>query len=223
MRSVFALKKEKIEAEQAAIQAADSGEPINAPIFDQMMLRLQNFKNLISKLANRGFKTARKRAAIPEFNGYIDGILAAGEGGQDDVFMTIFMWICDTGDYIRATELFEHADEHKLSMPMGFKRSPINFFAESMAKYYLDENSDFDPKTAISHLQELEVFMIDADVHEDVKALVFKSLGSLLVSMDDEKDKLSALEYLKKAQGENPKSGLKTKINSLQKALKLKK
>lgn len=163
-------------------------------------------------------KVEAKREMLPNYEGYVQGVLEAGKGQQDDVLMTLMVWYLDVGDLKTGLDIAEYAVKHGLVTPDRYQRKTANLVAEEVADFALKLDADAEGKEEILEQMHRTVeYFADADMHDQVKSKLFKALGYL---ERDVGDKETALMSLQRALELNDKVGVKKDIERLEKELK---
>ena len=98
----------------------------------QLNQLLQDRLRLKSIQSNEG-KAALKLQLLPEYIPYVEGVLEAGNGAQDEVMTTVMVWRIDAGDYKGALDVAAYVLKHKLVMPDRFERTTGCLVAEEIA------------------------------------------------------------------------------------------
>ncbi|MCZ4281715.1 phage terminase small subunit [Kiloniella laminariae] len=209
---------EKVTAEISAGASKEKGQNrVHGSTTDQMLARLRAHEVILKSIQSRNQKIIKKREFLPEYEGYVDGILAAGTGLQDLVVTTVMVWRFDVGDLSGALQLASYVLEHDLQLPERFARSAATLVLEEIA----DQVEQLQPTgdlalTYIDAMNEAFALTDGTDMPDEVRSKAFKYLGYLLYDSNPE----LALENLKAAFDLNPKCGVKTKIGQLEKLLK---
>jgi hypothetical protein len=172
-------------------------------------------------------KEAMKQEFLPLYEGWINGVLAANSGLNDEVLTTIMIWRMDVGDYVGAMPIIEYVLKHSLQLPDRFKSTAPVFIVDTIADAALkafalgDEAAAAFPSGILGHLEDL----IDGiDMHDECRAKLQKAIGKAILLGGDEADRRSrageALKRYLKALDLDDKVGLKKDIDSLQRELK---
>lgn len=163
-------------------------------------------------------KIEAKREMLPHYEGYVQGVLEAGLGQQDDVLMTLMVWYLDVGDLKTGLDIAEYAVKHGLETPDRYQRKTANLVAEQVADFALKLEAEADGKEEIlEQLHRTVEYFAGADMHDQVKSKLFKALGYL---ERDAGDKETALVSLQRALELNDRAGVKKDIERLEKELK---
>lgn len=162
-------------------------------------------------------KVEAKRELLPNYQSYVEGVLSAGAGQQDDVLMTLMVWYLDVGDLGTALDISEYAARHGLDTPDRYQRSTATLVSEEVADFVLKTNGGEDPADTLEQVRRTVELFGQADMHDQVKAKLFKALGYM---ERDAGDRHVALSALKRALALNERIGVKKDIERLEKELK---
>ena len=194
------IKDKKSAALVAASASAEEMEGL--PEYDRRLVNLNQHILHLANLQGREAKIAYKVEILPEFDAYIDGVLEAGRGAQDDILVMVLIWQIDVGNLTKALDIAEYALPSKLASPARFKRDLKNTVTEEISEWALDNlNSD----NAYELMMRLHGLVAELDLMDEVKAKLFKSLGILV----EDNDPKQALEYYSLALKLNSKCGVK--------------
>lgn len=182
------------------------------PLSDRMLITLRGHKAALKGIQSRVKKAEAKAGFLPDYDAYVEGILAADSGGQDTVLVTVMLWRIDAGLYAQAMEIAAYAVRHALAMPEQFARDLPTTLIEELAEHALADPENADLRFALDFALDL---VADVDMPDEVRAKGLKSLGLMLV--DDDKDRAAGL--LDAALRLDPKCGVKTELGRLRKAL----
>jgi hypothetical protein len=82
----------------AKASAVDSGLE-NCTAYELMLMKMAEDRRRLKQIQSAEHKAVVKREILPDYVPWVDGVLAAGKGGQDEVLMTVMLWRIDAGDY----------------------------------------------------------------------------------------------------------------------------
>lgn len=210
-RKHFDRARAKAEASQATPSRpqGDAYELHKAAIVEDIR-RLSDIQSIERKIE-------AKRELLPNYESYVQGVLEGGKGQQDDVLMTLMVWYLDVGDLKTGLDIAEYAVNHELETPDRYDRKTANLVAEEVADFALKlQNGDESIGQVLEQLHRTVKYFADADMHDQVKAKLFKALGYL---ERDAGDKETALLSLKRALELNDRIGVKKDIQALEKEL----
>lgn len=163
-------------------------------------------------------KIDAKREMLPNYESYVQGVLEAGTGQQDDVLVTLMVWYLDIGDIKTGLDIAEYAVEHGLETPDKYARTTATLAAEEVAGFSLQAlASEKIPEDLPAQLSRAVDLFSEADMQDQVKAKLFKAYGYLLRDQGNEEQALSAL---RRALDLNEKVGVKKDIERLERNLK---
>lgn len=197
----------------AAQRASDQHELMAAALWEarQTLKGIQSIER----------KIEYKREALPQFDAYIDGVLESGTGEQDDVLMTLMLWRLDTGDITGGMEIAQYALQHELQAPDRFQRSLPALIVEQTAEEALGrlegDDAEEGNELLIAQLETVDNLTQDADMHDQVRAKLYKALG-YACRLDGNPQE--ALEYLNRARDLNAKAGVVKDIEKLEREIK---
>ncbi|WP_085656143.1 terminase endonuclease subunit [Pseudomonas sp. B11(2017)] len=98
----------------------------------QLNQLLQDRLRLKQVQSNQG-KAELKRQLLPEYVPYVQGVLEAGQGAQDEVLTTVMVWRFDAGDFTGGLDIAQYVLRHKMVMPDRFARTLGCLVAEEVA------------------------------------------------------------------------------------------
>ncbi len=129
--------KRHFQRVSAAIAAAAVAGPelsmAGATAYEQQLLQLNQDRLRLKQVQSEQGKAELKRTLIPAYAPYIEGVLSAGNGAQDDVLTTIMVWCIDAGEFADALSIGAYVIEHNLKMPDRFARTTGCLLAEEIA------------------------------------------------------------------------------------------
>ncbi|WP_445157077.1 phage terminase small subunit [Halomonas sp. E14] len=164
----------------AALAAADAGEqPMQGDAFELMQAALFEDYRRLKATQSMERKAEIKREILPQYADYVAGVLERGQGAQDDVLMRVMLWRIDAGDLAGAVEIARYALAHGLNPPDQFERGTAAVIAEEVADQALKqlESGSSDAAALLDLLSEVETLSAGADMHDQIRAKLHKSLG----------------------------------------------
>jgi len=210
----------QLRREAALAQKAGSVEPKaqmqHANAYEMQLAKLDTDKRALKRLQSIERKIEAKKKMLPEYEGWIAGVLEANTGVQDDVLTTIMVWRLDCGDFTGALQLAEYALKHKLALPEQYARTLGCLIAEEVAEAALKALSvgnSFSPIT----LGKTLTLTLGEDMPDEVRAKLHKAIG---YAQQEAGATDAALASLSEAMRLYPKVGVKKDIERLQRELK---
>ncbi|VVQ23919.1 terminase endonuclease subunit [Pseudomonas fluorescens] len=152
----------------------------------QLNQLLQDRLRLKQVQSNQG-KAELKRQLLPEYIPYVQGVLDAGQGAQDEVLTTIMVWRFDAGDFIGGLDIAQYVLQHKMVMPDRFARTLGCLVAEEVATAAFKSQKVGEPfDLAVLHRT---AELTDAeDMPDQARAKLFLAMGrATLEGITDEK------------------------------------
>ena len=204
---------QKKMAEKQAVEAKQSDTPIeNQSQNELMQAQLLTHQRQLSQIQSMQKRAELKAEILPEYEAYVEGVLAADAGVQDDVLMRVMIWRIDVKDFAGALAIGEYAIKHSLAMPEGFKRGVASSLAEEFANIFI--KMDDEQKSAQDeYLIRVHELTSESDMHDEIQAKLHKALGLALQESDVE----AAIEHLEKAVELDEKIGVKKVLQNLRK------
>lgn len=234
--------RDRVLAKQAASAPASGGglTPSPArratidPVAGQIKLRLRHDSQRLKQIKATSAKILAKRQMLPEYRAWCDGLLEAGRctvGNQlgatdaDDVLPTIMVWSIDVGDWARALELAVHVLRFGVALPTRFKRDAATLLVEEFAEAAFRDQAR-DESFPLELLEQVDLMTTGIDMHDEVQAKLQKAIGVELLRKAGTSEAdvarptiASAIERLERAQTLHGRSGVKTHLRGLRKAL----
>ncbi len=207
----YARKMAAIESERAAEE--------NIPMTDMSQYKLMLGKlridlNRLKNIKSLYKKTEVKRdQLLPEYVNYIEGVLEAKSGQQDDVLLYNMVWLIDAEDYPKVFEIADYAIEHEMKMPERFKKDIPDLLVEYICNILLKKPDQL--AEHIGTLKRLENLALKHDMHDAITVKLNKALGLALKEIDTEQ----AIICLEKVYEMDKRSGVANIIKSLKKKI----
>lgn len=180
----------RVLAKQAATRAAGSSLMEGTTVYQQMQLQLAHDRARLKQIQSTQAKAALKVALLPTYGPYVEGVLAANQGGDDLVVSTIMLWCLDAGDYAAGLNLAEYVLAHGLPMPDEFSRTAGCVVAEEIGVAALNAMKtgvEFD-QAVLTRAMELTA---DQDMPDQVRARLLLARGRNLLAAESEATPLS--------------------------------
>lgn len=209
---------------QRKTAAKQSGEPsadnlASGDQYELMSAALWEARRTLKNIKSIEQKIEKKRELLPQFSAYVSGVLEADGGAQDDVLMTIMVWLFDIGEIGSALHIAGYALKHKLATPDRYERDTASLVAEQTADEALNllEKEGTDVPSMIAALQQADELTADADMHDQIRAKLHKALG---YSLREAGNLEAGIRHLKRALELNDRAGVKKDIERLESAIK---
>jgi len=170
-------------AQEAASTTADQPMAGTGAYELQMAQLHQHYQQLKGIQSTQG-KEELKAKILPDYAPYVAGVLAGGQGAQDEVLTTVMVWRLDAGDYQGGLEIAAYVLEHGLTMPDRFARTTGCLVAEEIAEAALKAlkaGGTFD----IGVLAEADRLTAGEDMPDEVRAKLMLALGRVAAAQVD--------------------------------------
>lgn len=166
-----------LRASAAALGVPEaSHDPATANAYELMLVKLTEDRRRLKDIKSMEQKATVKAQLLPEYQPWIDGVLASESGRQDDVLMTVFVWAIDIGNFPAALDIGAYAIEHKLVMPDQYKRDVPTVLAEEIAEQSLKAIAADQPADLPSIERALQI-TDGSDMPDEVRAKIQKAYG----------------------------------------------
>lgn len=186
----------------AAVAAAAVAGPTmtmdGANAYELQLAQLHQDCQRLKQIQSTEGKVALKAQLLPAYAPYVDGVLAAGRGAQDEVLTTVMVWRLDAGDYLGALAIGRYVLEHNMTMPDRFARTTGCLFAEEIAiaaLKALKAGGEFD----IGVLEQTEQLTRDQDMPDEARAKLHLAMGRVLAKVPDDDVRDAHVAMLQKA------------------------
>ncbi len=183
----------------------------NATEYELMLVKLHSDINRLSGIKAVEGRIPIKLEILPEYDAWCEGVMAADSTRQDDVFVTVFAWYLDVGNFNRALSMAEFIITHNLVLPERFNRDPATFLIDSLVEHAASPHG-----VSLPILLQAETLINGLDMHDKPAAKFFKVLGDAYAA---ENDPVHAVEYYLRAETRSPGIGAKTALKKQQKRL----
>jgi hypothetical protein len=183
------LAKQHFQRVTAAIEAAAT-EPTQtmagATAYEHQLNQLLQDRLRLKQVQSNQGKAELKRQLLPEYIPYVQGVLDAGQGAQDEVMTTVMIWRFDAGDFTGGLDIAQYVLQHKMVMPDRFARTLGCLVAEEVATaafkaQKIGEPFDLDVLHRTAELTDAE------DMPDQARAKLFLAMGrATLEGLTDE-------------------------------------
>lgn len=131
--SIAQAHQRRARAAMEAAKTAPQQSMAGATAYEHQLNQLLQDRLRLKAIQSNEGKAALKAQLLPEYIPYVEGVLAAGNGAQDDVMTTVMVWRVDVEDYSGALDIADYVLRHKLIMPDRFERTTGCLVAEEIA------------------------------------------------------------------------------------------
>ncbi len=131
--SIAQAHQRRARAAMEAAKTAPQQSMAGATAYEHQLNQLLQDRLRLKAIQSNEGKAALKLQLLPEYIPYVEGVLQAGNGAQDDVMTTVMIWRVDVEDYSGALDIADYVLKHKLIMPDRFERTTGCLVAEEIA------------------------------------------------------------------------------------------
>lgn len=214
------LCRDDTQSKQAAL-GTTAGKPTSVkPAARALLYKLGADRKRLRSIQSFQTRDQIKRAEIlPEYQPYVDGVLAGDSGEPDEILMQVMVWAFDA----RALELFDriarYAVFYSLPMPADFNRAVGAWLSESCAKLVLSISAEREtlPTDDFDVLSDLVIWLTletaEQDMHDEIRAKLHHAAGDVMAETVPE----AAIGHYETALKYRDKEPVKKKIAALQK------
>ncbi|NLY33945.1 MAG: terminase [Alcaligenaceae bacterium] len=202
----------------AALESADAeaGSSLaGSSKYELMLAKLDTDKRRLKEIQSIERKIEIKREILPEYEEWISGALEGGKGAQDDVLVTIMVWLLDVGNYSKALPIIEYVIAHQLVMPDQYDRNLQTVIVDEVSDAALKaqkEGQSFD----VEVLNVIRSITDPLDMPDPARSKLYKAIGFELY---ENAEYTEALERFQRALELNERSGVKRYIADIEKEL----
>ena len=207
-------KQRKLAAQQGAANPEQDRAAANQ--YELQLMQLAEHRRTLKGIQSIERKIDAKRTMLAVYKPWIDGLLAADRGGQDDVMVTIMLWHLDTGDLAGALPMADYVIRHGLNTPDQYERTAPTLIAEEVAETAIKLQEAGNGPT----LQLLSSYMnmlADCDIFDQVRAKLHKAVGRACYA---EGLKEQAADHYRRAIELHDKVGIKRELEDLAREIK---
>lgn len=182
----------------------------NATAYELLLFKLKQDAESLRQVQSHQAKAEMKAKMIPTYLPWVNGLIESDSSAQDEILVTILVWMLDADQIEQALVLATHAIKHGYVTGIGFDRTLATLVADELiASSKRVELTPVQLETAINLLG-------NEDMPDIVKAKIYRAYGEALMRIED---KVLALVQFKRALEIDENSGVKQFITKLEKEL----
>ena len=223
---------------KAAGQAALAGAPAGAAATEYALLKASLGVDLrrLSEIQSIEAKVALKRDLLPTYMAWVQGVLEADAGAEDEILAWVLVWLIDCEAWTFAFPLIRYVLKHGLNLPDRIRRTAPTYISEEIAESALKRLGQEPPMAAddiaimVRRLDDIADLVAGEDIFDEVRAKLEKAQGLAAVALaavtgagaDGPAGALAAVQdraiaHLDRALALNPKAGVKQVRDRLKK------
>ncbi|MGL5224441.1 MAG: phage terminase small subunit [Aeromonas sp.] len=187
-----------------------------ATAYELQLMQLAEHRRTLKSIQSIERKIDAKRTMLPVYQPWVDGLLTADRGGQDDVLVTVMLWTLDTGSLAHALPMASYVIRHGLTTPDRYERTAATLIAEEVADTAI-KLQDAGNGPHLGLLTDYLDLLRDSDIFDQVRAKLHKAVGRAGYA---EGFKEQAVEHYRRALELHDKVGLKKELEVLEREIK---
>ncbi|MNU87544.1 Phage small terminase subunit [compost metagenome] len=209
----------------AASQPADAPAPTSGP-YELMMHALVNDRRTLKGVQSIERKIELKREMLDKYRDYVEGVLTADKGGQDDVIVTVMVWLLDTLQLRPALDVAAYVLRHDLKLPAHYNRDAATLLLDEVTDSVLAGRVDLDGRL-FDELLTLQLLTDHHDAPDQARAKLHRVMGETLAHLageladeDTRRMAAAALQHLNRAKQLDAAVGVVKLIEKLERKVK---
>lgn len=156
--------------------------------YELMLYQLAEDRRRLKQLQSIKSKIELKKQLLPAYQAWIEGVLAGGKGGQDDVLTTILVWQIDVGEYEQALRIAQYVVQFNLTLPDQYQRDIPTMLLDEFAGAYLHGKLAEAPELAVMILEQVNALTLNKDAPDQARAKLYKALAYAQIAIIDLKN-----------------------------------
>lgn len=216
------------EQQAAQAQAANAHGQTVGTAYELQLAQLHQHRLRLKDIQSVERKIETKRAMLPEYDAYVDGVLHARPGTQDEVIATVLVWHIDAGNHGRALDIAEYALAAGMRPPDRYERNLPTIVQDEVAEAIINGKlTGLEAKKAAAQAIALTE---GADTPDQARAKLYKAAGWAILGKHGSHDVemnarplkacREALPLLARALELDTRTGVKKDIERLERRLK---
>lgn len=216
----------RVAAALAAVSTpADAPAPNSGP-YELMMHALVNDRRTLKGLQSIERKIELKREMLDKYGDYVHGVLTADKGGQDEVVVTVMVWLLDTLQFRPALDLAAYVLRHDIKLPAQYTRDVPTLLLDEITGAVLSERIELSAEL-LDELLTLHGLTVDYDTPDQARAKLHRAMGETLTHLagdlleeDTRRMAAAALQHLNRAKQLDTGVGVIKLIEQLERKIK---
>ena len=216
----------RVAAALAAVSTpADAPAPNSGP-YELMMHALVNDRRTLKGLQSIERKIELKREMLDKYGDYVHGVLTADKGGQDEVVVTVMVWLLDTLQFRPALDLAAYVLRHDIKLPAQYTRDVPTLLLDEITGAVLSERIELSAEL-LDELLTLHGLTVDYDTPDQARAKLHRAMGETLTHLagdlleeDTRRMAAAALQHLNRAKQLDTGVGVIKRIEQLERKIK---
>lgn len=164
----------KRAAQEASAEPVQMRQGLNT--YELQLAQLIQDRARLKGIQSTEGKVELKRQLLPAYAPYVEGVLSAGQGAQDEVLVTVMLWRIDAADFTGGLDIAAYVFQHGLVMPDRFNRTVGCLVAEEVAEGAIKAMKADQPFDIAVLLRTAEL-TAEQDMPDEVRAKLFLALA----------------------------------------------
>lgn len=122
---------------EKAHAASPFGIEVQGSAYELMLVKLATDKRTLKSMQSVQLKRDAKARMLPDYLPWIEGTLAADQGGKDVVLATVMVWAIDAGAYGLGLRMASYVLQHSLPLPDQYQRTAAALVMDEFSDAYL--------------------------------------------------------------------------------------
>lgn len=178
MSTPFRRHQMRVLAEQAALATPNGGQ-VEGSAYELMQAQLYEHRRTLKAIQSVERKIEAKRTMLADFDAWIDGALAGGQGGQDVVLTSVMVWHLDVGNWTRGLQIAEYVLQHGLALPDQYNRDTATLLIDETSTAALA--GTLTGQDALVVLARVDQMTAERDAPDQARAKLHKAIGYALM------------------------------------------
>lgn len=165
-------------SQSTPISDAPSDSNTNPDAGSNIELKFWNDDQHLSNIQSISHKIELKKEFLPFYLPWIEGTIAEGVGGQNDMLVKLMVWCLDAHEFKTATDIAEYALLNDFVMPEPFTRDVATVFVEQLSDEMLKNVESVGAHYEL--IQRAVASTTAQDMPDQVRAKLYRVLGDSL-------------------------------------------
>ncbi|CAE6923143.1 Phage small terminase subunit [Pseudomonas marincola] len=174
----------RTRAAKEAAATAPAATMDGANSYELQLAQLAQHRARLKQVQSNQGKAELKALLLPEYEPYVQGVLEAGNGAQDEVLTTLMLWRIDAADYPGALEIADYVIRHNMKMPDRFERTTGTLIAEEIAEAALKAQKAGD-SFPLDVLERAAQVTVEQDMPDQARAKLHLAIGKAYAALVD--------------------------------------
>ncbi|CAB3849973.1 hypothetical protein LMG26858_01655 [Achromobacter anxifer] len=172
----------RVAAALAALSTPSDAPAPNSGPYELMMHALVNDRRTLKGVQSIERKIELKREMLDKYGDYVHGVLTADKGGQDEVVVTVMVWLLDTLQFRPALDLAAYVLRHGIKLPAQYTRDVPTLLLDEITGAVLAGRVGLG-MGLLDELLTLQRLTEDHDAPDQARAKLHRVMGETLTDL----------------------------------------